>query len=149
MTGDRIDLHRVGRVAAEVAEIHGRAVEESSRLVAVELNPAEQELMARGLAARSVDELRDAEVLREPPSLASLNWRELSDLTADVLRRAHALLWLRDQLVHRWASRPDATLADVLKIERREFVALIARELRHAGIHDLDELSPPDFMTGE
>jgi hypothetical protein len=41
--------------------------------------------------------------------------------------------------VHRWASRPGVTLARVLKHDRRKFVAHLARELRYAVIHDLDE----------
>jgi hypothetical protein len=63
-------------------------------------------------------------------------------------KRGNAKLWLADQLAPVWASRWGLTLADVLKIEPPRRVVYLARELRHASIHDLDELSPPDIMTG-
>jgi hypothetical protein len=124
-------------------------IEESSRLVAAELNPAEQELMARGLAARSVDELHDAEVLRNPRSLLELNYRELIQDGLAEFKRGNGKLWLADQLAPVWASHWRLVLTDVLKPERRERIAYLAGELRRADVHDLDELSPPDLMTGE
>jgi hypothetical protein len=138
---DEVDLARLGRIAAEVAEIHGRAVEESSRLVAAELSPAEQELMARGLAASSVDELRNAEVLRNPRSLLELNYRELIQDGLAEFKRGNAKLWLADQLTPVWASRWELRLPNVLAPERRERIAYLAGEMRRVGIHDLDKLT--------
>ncbi len=40
-------------------------------------------------------------------------------------------------------------MVDVLKFEPRERVAFLARQLRKAGIHDLDELSPPELITND
>ncbi|HEX6578064.1 MAG TPA: hypothetical protein VF082_06815 [Jiangellaceae bacterium] len=37
----------------------------------------------------------------------------------------------------------------MLKVEPPARIAYLARQLRKAGIHDLDEVSPPDLMTND
>jgi hypothetical protein len=140
----------VNRVRAELAEVDERMVDEKLRIIgSSELTRAEKLAIALLHAHSAVESLRDAEVLREPPSLLSQTYRELLAAGRTELKRGHGKLWLADQVAPSWASRPERTLADVLKIEPPRRVAYIARELRHAGVHDLDELSPPDIMTGE
>jgi hypothetical protein len=140
----------IDRVRAELAEVDEHVVEEKLRIIgSSELTRAEKLAIALLHAHSAVESLRDAEVLREPPSLLERNYRELAESGRIELKRGHGLLWLLDQLGPLWASRPERTLADVLKIERPRRVAYLARELRHAGIHDIDELAPPDLMTGE
>jgi hypothetical protein len=85
----------------------------------------------------------------DPPTLLERNYRELIEDGRTELKRGHGKLWVADQLAPRWASRPERTVADVLKIEPPKRVAYLARELRHAGIYDLDEVAPRDLMTGE
>jgi hypothetical protein len=113
------------------------------------LSNDELRALAGGLAQSALDSLKAIGVLSEPRSLASLAWRELSDLTPTSSAGRTLCSGCGTSSCTAGAARPDATLADVLKPERREFVVLVARELRYAGFHDLDELSPPDLMTGE
>jgi hypothetical protein len=88
-------------------------------------------------------------VLRDPRSLLELNYRELIEDGLREFKRGNAKLWLADQLSPTWASRPERTLADVLKIEPRQRIEFLASQLRTVGIRDLDQLSPPNVTTGE
>jgi hypothetical protein len=54
-------------------------------------------------------------------------------------RRGHAHIWLAEQLSPTWAPRPETPLSDVIKPERRERLAHLARELHDVGIRDLDD----------
>jgi hypothetical protein len=66
------------------------------------------------------------------------------DQLAHLARQGHALLWLLDRLPA-WAAHPERILADVLKIEPRDRVEWLARELRMVGLTDLDELLGPEL----
>jgi hypothetical protein len=141
MTG-QIRPEVVAQVRAELDQVDERFIEEKLAVIgSAGLTDAEKLAIALMHASSAVGNLRAAEVLRDPPSLLSLTYRELIAAGA----QGHALLWLADQLAPSWASRWQLTLADVLKIESPKRVAYFARKLRHAGIHDLDELSPPDL----
>jgi hypothetical protein len=139
-----IDLERLGRAAADLAEVDAGAWVEKRRIIE-ELTDAEQRLMAKASGAITIHELREAGAIEDPLSLLSLNLRQVERLAS----QGHALYWLIDQLRFSWASRPDIPLSDVLKIEPRRRIEWLARELHKVGILDLDELSPPDIMTGE
>ncbi len=144
---DEIDLDRLGQAAAELGEVDAEAWIEKRRIVAGPTD-AERRLVARASSALALAGLEQAGVLERNPtalSLPSMNRWQVGRLAA----QGHALLWLLDQLSPTWASRPDRTFADIVKIEPPKRVAWFARELRRVGLHDLDELSPPDLMTGE
>ena len=81
--------------------------------------------------------------------MLELNYRELIEDGLREFKRGNAKLWLADQLSPTWASRPERTLADVLKIEPRQRIEFLASQLRKVGIRDLDQLSPPNVTTGE
>jgi hypothetical protein len=104
------------------------------------LNHAERRLLAGAIAGAAVDDLRDVGALRTPRGLLDLTRRQVDAF----VERGLALMWLQDQLVN-W--KPDMPLVDALKILPPERIAFIARNLRRAGIHDLDELSPPDVIN--
>jgi hypothetical protein len=87
--------------------------------------------------------LQEVGALREPRGLLDMNRREIDQL----VERGLALMWLVDQLGMSWATRPELPMVDVLKIESPKRIAYLARQLRKVGIHDLDELSPPDLMN--
>jgi hypothetical protein len=143
---DQIRPDVVDRVRRELDEVDERVVDEKLRIIGEsELTRAEKLAIALLHAHSAVESLRDAEVLREPPSLLELDYRALIATGARGMR----LLWLADQLSPVWASRPDTALSTVLKTERSDRIAWFARELRKVGIFDLDELSPRDIMTGE
>jgi hypothetical protein len=131
---------------AEYVELAARMQADVMRIIAdLELNPAEQLRMAVDLAGAAMGDLKDVDVLREPPGLLELNRHEVGL----IVERGLALYWLVDQLGMSWATRPDTSLVDILKIEPLKRIAYLARQLRKAGIHDLDELSPPDLMTND
>ena len=141
---DEIRPEVLDRVRAEYVELTARMHADVMRIITdLELNRAEKLRVAIELAGAAVGELQDADVLREPPGLLELNRHEV-DL---IVERGLGLMWLVDQLGYSWSTRPDTPLVDVLKVEPVKRIAFLARQLRKVGIHDLDELSPPDLMT--
>ena len=141
---DEIRPDVLDRVRAEYAELAARMHADVVRLISdLDLNRAEKLRVAIELAGAAVGELQDVDVLREPPELLELNRHEVGL----IVERGLALMWLMDQLGMSWATRPDLQMVDVLKVEPPKRIAYLARQLRKAGIHDLDELSPPDLMT--
>jgi hypothetical protein len=143
---DEIRPEVLDRVRAEYVELTARMHADVMRIITdLELNRAEKLRVAIELAGAAVGELQDVDVLREPPGLLELNRHEVSL----IVERGLALMWLIDQLGMSWATRPDTSLVNVLKIEPPVRIAYLARQLRRAGIHDLDELSPPDLMTND
>jgi hypothetical protein len=141
---DDIRQDVLDRVRAEYVELTARMHQDVARLVDdLELNRSEKLRLAVELAGAAVGELQDVDVLRQPPGLLELNRHEVGL----IVERGLALMWLMDQLGMSWATRPDVPMVDVLKIEPVTRIAYLARQLRKAGIHDLDELSPPDLMN--
>lgn len=134
------------RVRAAYVELTARMHADVMRMIDdLELNRAEKLRVAIELADAAVGELQDVDVLREPPGLLELNRHEVGL----IVERGLALMWLVDQLGYPWATRPELSLVDVLKVEPPKRIAYLARQLRKAGIHDLDELSPPDLMGND
>ena len=143
---DEIRPDVLDRVRAEYAELAARMHADVVRLISdLDLNRAEKLRVAIELAGAAVGELQDVDVLREPPELLELNRHEVGL----IVERGLALMWLMDQLGMSWATRPDTSLVNVLKVEPVKRVAYLAHQLRNVGIHDLDELAPPDLMTNE
>ena len=134
------------RVRAEYAELAARMHADVMRMIDdLELNRAEKLRVVAELAGASIGELRDVGALREPRGLLDMSRHEVDQL----VDRGLGLMWLVDQLGMSWATRPDMPMVDVLKIEPPARIAFLARQLRRVGIHDLDELSPPDLMTND
>ncbi|HET6754865.1 MAG TPA: hypothetical protein VFH23_13060 [Jiangellaceae bacterium] len=134
------------RVRAEYAELTARMHQDVMRMLDdLELNRAERLRVVVDLAGAALGDLKDAGALREPRGLLDMNRHEV-DLFVE---RGLGLFWLMDQLGMSWATRPDMALVDVLKVEPVKRIAFLARQLRKVGIHDLDELSPPDLMTND
>ncbi len=134
------------RVRAEYVEITARMHTDVMRLLDdLELKPAEKLRIVAELAGASITELRDVGALREPRGLLDMSRHEVDQL----VDRGLGLMWLVDQLGYPWATRPELPMVDVLKIEPPKRIAYLARELRRVGIHELDELSPPDLMTND
>ena len=144
MSGDDVRPDVLDRARAEYVELVARMHQDVMRMLDdLDLTRAEQLRMAVDLAGAAVDDLHDAGALREPRGLLDLNRHEVDQL----VDRGLALMWLVDQLGLSWATRPGIPMIDVLKVEPPKRVAYLARQLRTAGIHDLDELSPPDVMN--
>jgi hypothetical protein len=133
------------RVRAEYVDLAARMQHDVLRMLDdLELTRAERLRVAVELAGAALGELHDVGALKEPRGLLDMNRNQVDALVT----RGLGLFWLMDQLVN-WTSRPELPLVDVLKVEPPARVAYMARELRKAGIHDLDELSPPDLLTND
>jgi hypothetical protein len=104
-----------------------------------EANDVERRYVADLLADDAIAHLRATGYLRDDSLLGMRR-----DQLAHLARQGHALLWLLDRLPN-WAAHPERTLADVLKIEPRDRVEWLARELRIVGLTDLDELLGPEL----
>lgn len=144
---DEIRPDVLDRVRAEYAELTARMHQDVMRMIDdLDLNRAEKLRIVVDLAGAAVVDLKDAGALPKPPhGLLGMNRHEVDQLVG----RGLGLMWLMDQLGMSWATRPDLPLVDVLKIEPPARIAFLARQLRRVGIHELDELSPPDLMSND
>jgi hypothetical protein len=75
------------------------------------------------------------------PPLSDWDLRQLRQLAA----QGSAIAAVVDRLGHRWDPHPDRKLIDVLKTQPPTVVAEIAGRLAAVGLHDLDDLVPPDL----
>jgi hypothetical protein len=134
------------RVRAEYVDLAARMQADVLRMIDdLDMNAAEKLRIVAELAHASVSELRDVGALKEPRGLLDMTKNEIDQL----VDRGLGLMWLVDQLGMSWATRPTLPMVDVLKVEPPRRIAFLAQQLRKVGIHDLDELSPPDLMTND
>jgi hypothetical protein len=134
------------RVRAEYVDLAARMHADVMRLIDdLELTRAERLRIAVELADSALGELHDVGALHEPRGLLDMTKNEIDQL----VERGLGLMWLVDQLGMSWATRPTLPMVDVLKVEPPARIAYLARQLRRVGIHELDELSPPDLMTND
>ena len=133
-------------VRAEYAELAARMQADVMRLVDdLELNSAEKLRVIADLAGAALGDLKDLGALRELRGLLDMNRNQVDQL----VERGLGLMWLIDLLGFSWSTRPAMPMVDVLKIETPARIAFLARQLRRVGIHELDELSPPDLLTND
>jgi hypothetical protein len=120
---DAIDPERVGRAAAEVADVDFRAMGEKDAICA-ELTDAEKRVLAKASAIMAVNALRDVDVLKDGPTALDATNRQL---------RAIAAAW---GVLSRWDSSldPDRRLSDQLKVLPAEDARLIVAFLRWGGL---------------
>jgi hypothetical protein len=120
---DDIDPERVGRAAAEVADVDFRAMGEKDAILA-ELTDAERQVVAKASALIAVSMLRDVDVLKDPPTIMDATNRQL---------KAVAAVW---GVLARWdvSLDLDRRLSDQLKILPHEDAELIMRFLRWGGL---------------
>ena len=132
------------RVRAEYADLTSRMHQDVMRLIDdAELNWAEKLRVVADLAGAALGDLKDVGALSEPRGLLDMNRHQVDQL----VDRGLGLMWLVDQLGMSWATRPEHAHGRRLKIEPPTRIAFLARQLRKVGIHELDELSPPDLMN--
>ena len=125
---DNIDPERVGRAAAEVADVELRAMSEKDVIYAG-LTDAEKRILAKASAIIAVNMLRDVDVLKDGPTVLDATNRQL---------QAVAAAW---GVLARWDSSfdPNRRLSDQLKVIPDEDARLIVAFLRWGGLVADDE----------
>jgi hypothetical protein len=107
--------------------IAGSVTETEFDAVASESTDSERLAAARVLAQAAQQQIT-------PSPLLALNFHQLNQVAALRWSEGHALGWLADQLSPTWASRPEMTLGDVLKVEHPDRVEYLALELRRVWL---------------
>ena len=120
---DEIRPEIVGRAAADVADVDMRAMGEKDAIVAT-LTDAEKRVVAKASALIAVGMLREADVLKDAPTVLDATNGQL---------RAVAAVW---GVLSRWdcSLDPDRRLSDQLKVLPHEDAELIVRFLRRGGL---------------
>ena len=118
-----VDPERVGRAAAEVADVDLRAMGEKQAIVAGLTDP-EKRVVAKASAIVAVNALRDVGALKDSPTVLDATNRQLKSIAA---------VW---GVLARWDSSIDLNrrLSDQLKVLPAEDARLIVGFLRWGGL---------------
>ena len=107
-----MDPERVGRAAAEVADVDMRAMGEKDAILAG-LTDAEKRVIAKGSAIVAINALRDVGMLKDPPTVLDATNRQLKSIAAvwGVLARWDSSIDLDRRLSDQLRCCPPRTLS--------------------------------------